>query len=145
MSNGLLVMDFVLSVLTELSRSKSVTSLRDEKDYFQVTDELSQENAHFSLSEALLAVIEQYKATCAEQLLLEDFFPPPSLSHSTLVPSYPTPPPSHCPTSSTTPPGHSPLSQSPSTPHNADSAAYLTSWPSISSIATNEGGCVFVT
>ena len=31
----------------------------DEKDYFQVTDELAKENSHFTLSEALLAIIEQ--------------------------------------------------------------------------------------
>ena len=30
-----------------------------QKDYFQVTDELSRENSHFSLSEALLTVVEQ--------------------------------------------------------------------------------------
>ena len=29
------------------------------KDYFQVSDELSQENSHFTLSEALLTVVEQ--------------------------------------------------------------------------------------
>ena len=29
------------------------------KDYFQLTDELSEENYHFSLSEALIAVVEQ--------------------------------------------------------------------------------------
>ena len=31
----------------------------EEKDYFQVTDELAKENSHFAISEALLAVIEQ--------------------------------------------------------------------------------------
>ena len=31
----------------------------DHKDYFQVSDELSRENSHFALSEALLTVIEQ--------------------------------------------------------------------------------------
>lgn len=31
----------------------------EEKDYFTVTDELSKENSHFALSEALLVVIEQ--------------------------------------------------------------------------------------
>lgn len=30
-----------------------------QKDYFQVTDELSRENSHFSISEALLTVVEQ--------------------------------------------------------------------------------------
>ena len=33
--------------------------LQDEKDYFQVTDQLGKENSHFALSEALLAVVEQ--------------------------------------------------------------------------------------
>ena len=33
--------------------------MAEEKDYFTVTDELSRENAHFALSEALLVVIEQ--------------------------------------------------------------------------------------
>ena len=34
-----------------------------QKDYFQVTDELSRENSHFSLSEALLTVVEQVGRT----------------------------------------------------------------------------------
>jgi hypothetical protein len=38
------------------------------KDYFQVSDELSQENSHFTLSEALLTVVEQYKADTVEVL-----------------------------------------------------------------------------
>ena len=33
--------------------------MAEEKDYFTVTDELSRENSHFALSEALLVVIEQ--------------------------------------------------------------------------------------
>lgn len=33
----------------------------DEKDYFQVTDELAKENSHFAMSEALLAVVEQVR------------------------------------------------------------------------------------
>ena len=33
--------------------------MAEEKDYFQVTDELAKENSHFAISEALLAVIEQ--------------------------------------------------------------------------------------
>lgn len=33
------------------------------KDYFTVTDELSKENAHFALSEALLVVIEQVQCS----------------------------------------------------------------------------------
>ena len=36
-----------------------VASGSGQKDYFQVTDELSRENSHFSLSEALLCVLEQ--------------------------------------------------------------------------------------
>ena len=35
------------------------TTTAVQKDYFQVTDELSRENSHFSLSEALLTVVEQ--------------------------------------------------------------------------------------
>lgn len=34
------------------------------KDYFQLTDELSEENYHFSLSEALIAVVEQVRVQC---------------------------------------------------------------------------------
>ncbi|XP_064394629.1 protein associated with UVRAG as autophagy enhancer-like [Halichondria panicea] len=52
-------------------------SVPDTKDYFQVTDELSKENSHFALSEALLSVIEQYKANCMEQSD-EDCTSPPS-------------------------------------------------------------------
>lgn len=92
---------------------------RDEKDYFQVTDELSQENSHFSLSEALVAVIEQYKATRLEQQFIEEQFPPPS-------PLSPIP---H---------GYTPLSSSPFfTPTDS---SYLSSWGSMSSIATNSEG-----
>ena len=32
---------------------------QEEKDYFQKTDELTKENAHFALSEALCTVIEE--------------------------------------------------------------------------------------
>ena len=35
------------------------TTTASQKDYFQVTDELSRENSHFSLSEAMLTVVEQ--------------------------------------------------------------------------------------
>ena len=42
--------------------------LPDTKDYFQVTDELSKENSHFALSEALLSVIEQV-SVCTVSLL----------------------------------------------------------------------------
>lgn len=37
----------------------TVSVAMETKDYFQVTDELSKENSHFALSEALLAVVEQ--------------------------------------------------------------------------------------
>ena len=37
----------------------------ESKDYFQVTDELSKENSHFSLSEALLSVIEQVRVSAS--------------------------------------------------------------------------------
>lgn len=112
---------FPCCVAEVLHTSKSLSSLpQDEKDYFQVTDELSQENSHFALSEALLAVIEQYKATWLEQLLREEQF---SLSSSS------SPPPSlpSCPS----------LSSSPcATPTDS----YLSSWGSMSSIVTNPEG-----
>ena len=49
---------------TEIRSSRSVktstlSQVPNEKDYFQVTDELAKENSHFAVSEALLAVIEQ--------------------------------------------------------------------------------------
>lgn len=91
---------------------------QDEKDYFQVTDELSQENAHLSMSEALLAVIEHYKATCLEQTLLQDQVPSSPQLNSSL-------------------PGNSSLfSRSPSTPGES---ASLSSWGSMSSVATLDG------
>jgi len=40
-----------------------MVSVVEGKDYFTVTDELSKENAHFALSEALLVVIEQVQCT----------------------------------------------------------------------------------
>lgn len=111
------------------SKSVSVQSSpppQDEKDYFQVTDELSRENSHFSLSEALLAVIEQYKATYLEQQLLEEqLSPPPASPTSTLTPT-----PSL---------GYTPLSYSPST-LGARDTPFLSSWGSMSSIATNPDG-----
>ena len=51
--------------LSEVKLSRTIKSstlshqVPSEKDYFQVTDELSKENSHFALSDALLAVIEQ--------------------------------------------------------------------------------------
>ena len=36
-------------------------SSQEEKDYFQVTDDLAKENSHFALSEALLTVVEQVR------------------------------------------------------------------------------------
>ena len=100
-----------------LRPSKSFSALSsDEKDYFQVTDELSQENTHFSLSEALLVVIEQYKASLLDQHHgMEEL----SLCPSTAI------------TSSSLPYSY-PLPDSPST-------GYLSSWSSTSSIATNDG------
>lgn len=96
---------------------------RDEKDYFQVTDELSQEHSHFNLSEALLAVIEQYKATRLEQQLLEDQYPLPSTPLAA------------------TPTGYMPAGFTPPSPYSTpDSSSYLSSWASMSSIATNPEG-----
>lgn len=43
------------------SSTLSQQPLHDEKDYFQVTDELAKENSHFAMSEALLAVVEQVR------------------------------------------------------------------------------------
>ena len=40
-------------------KTSTLSQIQDEKDYFQVTDELAKENSHFALSEALLAVVEQ--------------------------------------------------------------------------------------
>lgn len=102
--------------MTRSSKSLSgrAASPQDEKDYFQVTDELAQENSHFSISEALLAVIEQYKATSLEQELLDDQPFSPSILLS--------------------PPSGAPLtSNSPATP------SFLSSWGSMSSVATNDG------
>ena len=54
-------------LLSEVKLSRAIKSstpsgqVPSEKDYFQVTDELSKENSHFALSEALLAVIEQVR------------------------------------------------------------------------------------
>jgi run domain Beclin-1 interacting cysteine-rich containing protein len=45
---------------------KDSSSGSGQKDYFQVTDELSRENSHFSLSEALITIVEQYKANTTE-------------------------------------------------------------------------------
>ena len=88
-----------------------------------MTDELSQENAHFGLSEALLVVIEQYKATRLEQQVMEEQFPPPS---------------------SPAPVGSQTFSSASSSPYSVPStpvdAPYLSSWGSLSSIATNPDG-----
>ena len=48
---------------------KSTASNQDpnEKDYFQVTDELAMENSHFVLSEALLSVVEQVSSCTLQQ------------------------------------------------------------------------------
>ena len=40
-------------------KDSSSGGVTGQKDYFQVTDELSRENSHFSISEALLTVVEQ--------------------------------------------------------------------------------------
>lgn len=40
-------------------KAGTLPSPASDKDYFQVSDELSKENSHFALSEALLSVIEQ--------------------------------------------------------------------------------------
>jgi hypothetical protein len=57
-----------MRTLAEVRSSKVMKSstlsqqpLHDEKDYFQVTDELAKENSHFAMSEALLAVVEQVR------------------------------------------------------------------------------------
>lgn len=111
-----------LSKSTEVLRpSKSFSAhnlLQDTKDYFQVTDELAQENSHLRLSEALLAVIEQYKATCLEQRVYEE-----QLVLSSSLPLLGSSPLS-------TPPPPPQFSSSPSTPGE------LSSWSSMSSIAT---------
>ena len=46
-------------VKQQQQRQQLTTTTAVQKDYFQVTDELSRENSHFSLSEALLTVVEQ--------------------------------------------------------------------------------------
>ena len=125
------------------TRSKSVSSPnslysgsppRSEKDYFQVTDELSQENSHFSLSEALLAVMEQYKANCLEKERLVEVIhqnPP-----SPLLPA-----PSSSPSCSS-PPCLLHVSNSP--PRwkrpSPSSLSSLSLWPSMASIATTTAG-----
>ena len=109
-----------------LRPSKSFSAhnlLQDTKDYFQVTDELAQENSHLRLSEALLAVIEQYKATCLEQRVCEE-----QLALSSSLPLLASSP------LSTPPPPPPQFSSSPSTPGE------LSSWSSMNSIATTTDG-----
>ncbi len=106
---------------------------RDEKDYFQVTDELALENSHFTLSEALLSVIEQYKASSWEE---QQVAPPPLLEEggeeesTDVISSTPV---------STTPSSYFPSPPSPFSSLPGSSSSYLSSWGSVSSIATNDG------
>ena len=66
------------SVLVSPSSSSSAAFLHsEEKDYFQVTDELAKENAHFRLSEAFLSIVERYHSNSCEQAL-EEMSPPPA-------------------------------------------------------------------
>ena len=46
-------------VCTSLCADSHQVVSSGQKDYFQMSDELSRENSHFALSEALLSVIEQ--------------------------------------------------------------------------------------
>lgn len=114
---------------------------RDEKDYFQVTDELSQENAHFRISEALLAVMEQYKANRLEQEMEQP--PQQPLSPTSSMP----PPSSVFPVSSSLLPlstSSSLISSSPPPRWQRNSPSFpsgwLSSWSSMSSVATTDGG-----
>lgn len=49
----------LFSSSTDFTSPEVHLPMAEEKDYFTVTDELSRENSHFALSEALLVVIEQ--------------------------------------------------------------------------------------
>ena len=53
-------------------KSTSPNQDPNEKDYFQVTDELAKENSHFALSEALLAVVEQVSSHTLYTAILLD-------------------------------------------------------------------------
>ena len=44
---------------SKVMKTSTLSPAQDEKDYFQVTDELAKENSHFAMSEALLTVVEQ--------------------------------------------------------------------------------------
>ena len=57
---------------SKVMKSSTLNQPRDEKDYFQVTDELAKENSHFAMSEALLAVVEQVRYNLAI-IILDSF------------------------------------------------------------------------
>ncbi|XP_003383267.1 PREDICTED: run domain Beclin-1-interacting and cysteine-rich domain-containing protein-like [Amphimedon queenslandica] len=74
------------------------------KDTFQLQDELSKENYHFVLSEALISVIEEYKSLLREQAYDEHLALVASpdrdsvdLASAPSTPSHPNPPPSPFP------------------------------------------------
>lgn len=157
-------------------RSKSMTvgvasglsepSPQVEKDYFKVTDELGQENAHHTMSEKMVEVLEQYRANTLEKARLKGHTSqappttsiPTSVDTSTLCPSSPTSVSGasklQSPSGSTL--GHSPssnlhvlskaaFSPSPPTMERSFSSRVpleLSSWSSMSSIATTEGEMV---
>ena len=148
-------------------RSKSMSSTssgaaatpthRMEKDYFKVTDELSQENAHFAVSEAMLTVLELYRSNTLERTRLRSLLP--QVSRSPEVPascSFPLPiahvpgissPNSATPHLSPNLPVPSPLPFTMSSPLRGEKPSpgpELSSWSSMSSIATTEGEWVLV-
>jgi len=132
-----------------MSSTRSVASAtpthHEEKDYFKVTDELSQENAHFAISEAMLTVLELYRSNLLERSRLRGFVPPDvPISCSSPVPISQTPgssPYNATPHSSPNLPASSAVSvmRSPSRGEKPSLGPELSSWSSMSSIATTDG------